>query len=68
MDTRTIAVDGMSCDGCATRVRTALEAVAGVDRAEADHEADAVDVHYDPASAEVDDLRRAIAEAGYEPA
>ncbi len=59
-----VAVEGMTCKGCARRVQTALEAEPGVD---------AVEVGLDPGSVRVAgsireaDLRAAVAKAGYRP-
>ncbi|MFO7927907.1 MAG: heavy-metal-associated domain-containing protein [Halobacteriota archaeon] len=59
----TLTVSGMACDGCERNVEEAIEAVPGVERVEADHEAGHVTVEGD---ADVDALVSAIDEAGYE--
>jgi copper chaperone len=59
-----LTVDGMACDGCEATVEEALEGVAGVTGATADHERDTVSVEGD---ADSDDLVTAIEAAGYEP-
>lgn len=59
-----LTVDGMACDGCEATVEEALEDLAGVTGAAADHERDMVSVEGD---ADSDDLVTAIEAAGYEP-
>ncbi len=59
----TVTVTDMACDGCEANVEEALEAVPGVESADADHEADAVVVEGD---VDTDDLLEAIGEAGYD--
>lgn len=60
---RTITVDGMSCEHCEQSVEEALSAVAGVTDARANHEGDAATIEGD---AESDALVRAVEDAGYE--
>ncbi|QLG63682.1 heavy-metal-associated domain-containing protein [Halorarum salinum] len=64
MERRTIAVTGMSCNGCERNVENALKTVEGVTRVEADREGDAVEVVVDEDT--VDDLTVAIRDAGYD--
>ncbi len=67
VQTITLRIDGMGCDGCVRSVRDALVAVAGVRRAEVDLGGAAASVEalagVDPAS-----LVAAVDEAGYEAA
>ncbi|PSQ55307.1 heavy metal transporter [Halobacteriales archaeon SW_8_68_21] len=65
MKRRTLAVTGMSCNGCEQNVENALQSLDGVSRAEADHEADTVGVVVDDAVTD-DDLTTAIEGAGYD--
>jgi copper chaperone CopZ len=58
----TLAVSGMSCGGCEGAVRTALEAVAGVDRAEVTRERGGEAVVFGPAK--TDDLLDAVRATG----
>ncbi len=61
----TIKVAGMSCEGCAGKVRNALLVISGVGAVEVDLETGNVDIKgNDLTDAE---LKRAIAEAGFEP-
>ena len=62
---QTITVEGMSCGHCEETVEAALESLADVKTASADHETDAVDIE---GSAQTDDLLSAVEDAGYEAA
>ncbi|EMA65776.1 Heavy metal transport/detoxification protein [Halorubrum aidingense JCM 13560] len=59
---RTITVEGMSCEHCEQSVTEALEGVSGVTSATADHESASATVEGD---ADVDALVDAVSEAGY---
>lgn len=63
----TIDVGGMHCGGCERSIVTALQALPGVESANADHIAEQVEVTHDPAAAGDDVLRAAIAAAGFVP-
>ena len=65
METVTLNVQGMSCGGCVASVTRVLKATPGVQSASVQLEPGRADVTYDPARASVDDLRRAIEDAGY---
>lgn len=60
---RTITVEGMSCEGCEQTVEEALEEVSGVESATADNEANTVTVE---GEADTQMLVDAIDDAGYE--
>lgn len=47
------------------RVKTALEAVPGVQQAEVSLETGEAEVRYDPAQCDVDDLTAAVTDAGF---
>ncbi len=61
--TRVLTVEGMSCGHCEASVEEAIESLPGVTSVEADHESDTVTVDGD---VDDDELRAAVAEAGYE--
>jgi copper chaperone CopZ len=63
--TETLDVRGMHCDGCEARVRDAVAALPGVERAVAEHIGDLVEVTYDPALVDRESIRAAIAGAGF---
>jgi copper chaperone len=62
---RTITVEGMTCEHCEKTVETALEEVEGVSGATADREMETVTIE---GSADDADLLEAVETAGYEAA
>ncbi len=67
MTQETIKVEGMSCGHCQMRVKKAVEAVDGVQKAEVNLQNKQVVVEYDEGKANLEKLKAAIKEAGYEP-
>ncbi|WP_426963462.1 heavy-metal-associated domain-containing protein [Haloparvum alkalitolerans] len=65
MERKTISVTGMSCNGCEQNVETALRNLDGVNRVEADHDANTVDVVLEDGVSD-DDVNAAIEQAGYD--
>lgn len=65
VERKTISVTGMSCGGCEQNVKNALQNLEGVDRVEADHEADTVELVAEDDVAD-DDVEAAIENAGYD--
>lgn len=65
MKRETIAVTGMSCNGCEQNVESALESIDGVNRVEANHEGDTVEVAVEDDVAD-EDIHAAIQQAGYD--
>ena len=65
METRTLSVTGMACDGCEELVEEALEALDGVESASADQDTDAVTIETS-GDVDADALAEAVADAGYE--
>jgi mercuric transport protein len=60
-----LEVEGMTCTACPETVRSALEGVEGVDRAETTYEPPQAVVRFDPATTSVDELTHATKAAGY---
>ena len=60
---QTITVEGMSCEHCEASVVDALESIAGVTAASADHEAATVTIEGEAAT---DDVVAAVDDAGYD--
>ena len=58
----------ISCGGCARNVKAALGRQPGVSGVEVDVPTKRVSITYDPASATLERLAQALAEAGYPPA
>ncbi len=57
---------GISCPSCVGTIEAALLSVPGVDRASVNMGTERVTVDYDPAQVEVQRLRQAVTDAGYE--
>ena len=62
-DTITLDVGAMTCEGCASRVRDALQAVSGVASADVSHEQGTAVISHDGASRE--NLSGAVRTIGY---
>lgn len=67
MTQETIKVEGMSCGHCVIRVKKAIEAVEGVRKAEVDLPNKHTVVEYEEGKANLEKVKAAIREAGYEP-
>jgi copper chaperone len=67
MTQETIKVEGMSCMHCQLRVKKAIEAVEGVQRADVNLQTKQVTVDYEEGKANLEKVKAAIREAGYEP-
>lgn len=65
METATLKVSGMTCQGCVRNVTRVLQAVPGVDGVEVSLDKGEARVRYDPARTGVPALREAVADAGY---
>jgi copper chaperone len=68
METITLKVNGMTCQGCVRSVKNVLERVPGVFAAEVDLERGQARVQIDQARVAPGALKAAIEEAGYEAA
>ncbi len=68
MTTDTVKVIGMTCSGCANSVANALNNVLGVQRATVDLREEQATIVYDSTLVKIEDLKRAIEDAGYETA
>ncbi len=68
METTTIKIDGMSCQGCVKNITGVLSALSGVSRAEVSLEKAAADVDFDPTLIQRDALVAAIEDAGFDAA
>jgi len=66
MQTVTLGISGMTCGGCVQSVTRVLTALGGVGKADVDLEKASAVVDYDPEQADVEQMKRAIEEAGYE--
>jgi copper chaperone len=66
METLSMKVQGMTCNGCVGSVTRVLKAVPGVADAQVTLSPGAATVTYDPAKTDVAHLRSAIEDAGYD--
>lgn len=62
-----IAVEGMTCEGCAAQLNVALKRLKGVISAEANYPQKNVKVVYNPKQVTVKRIKKAIYDAGYTP-
>ncbi|HZQ37765.1 MAG TPA: heavy metal translocating P-type ATPase, partial [Dehalococcoidia bacterium] len=60
-----LAIEGMTCASCVSRVERKLKRVPGVESAAVNLATEQASVRYDPARAGVDELVKAVASAGY---
>ena len=68
METATLKVGGMTCQGCARSVTRVLQGLKGVASAEVSLDAAQAKVTFDPAQVDLPRLKAAIEQAGYEAA
>jgi copper chaperone len=61
----TLAVPDMSCGHCKAAVEGELNRLSGVERSEADFEKGTVEVTYDEGRVGIEQLKKAIEDAGY---
>ena len=67
MTQETIKVEGMSCMHCQMRVKKAVEAIEGVQRADVNLQTKQVTVDFEEGKANLEKVKAAIRETGYEP-
>ncbi|GAW93734.1 copper chaperone CopZ [Calderihabitans maritimus] len=66
VETTVLKVEGMSCGHCKNAVENALKALDGVQKAEVDLQSKKVTVTYTPGKVNLDAMKKAIEDAGYE--
>mgnify|MGYP001277049112 CR=1 FL=1 len=67
MTQETIKVEGMTCMHCQLRVKKAVEAVEGVQRADVNLQTKQVTVDFEEGKENLEKVKAAIRETGYEP-
>ncbi|MGR9108227.1 MAG: heavy-metal-associated domain-containing protein [Gammaproteobacteria bacterium] len=65
MNKITLSVEGMKCGGCESMVKSALESVAGVSTARADHQLKQVEVDFDSTQISAEQIKQIISGKGY---
>jgi copper chaperone len=68
METTTIKVSGMTCQGCVRSVTRVLQAVPGVDSVTVSLERGEAELRFDAARAGAPEFRKAVEDAGFEAA
>lgn len=63
---KTLEVKGMSCNHCKASVEGALKGLEGVSKAEVDLEAGKVTVEFDESKVNLEALKKAVEEQGYD--
>ncbi|MDR3075684.1 MAG: copper chaperone CopZ [Synergistaceae bacterium] len=66
METKTIKIEGMSCEHCVKAITKAVGALAGVESVKVSLENAAAEVKYDPAKTSLDKIKAEIDDQGYE--
>lgn len=66
-ETKTISVgvEGMTCQGCASSIETAIAAVDGVVDQKVNLEANSASITFDPSQTDAEKLAKVIRDAGY---
>lgn len=64
-ETHELHVTGMTCGGCENAVRRAVGKLPGVTSVTASHQAQRVEVTFDPSRIDLDAIRRQITTLGY---
>lgn len=62
----TLKIQGMTCDHCKRSVETALEKLGGVEKVAVDLAAGEAVVTYNPGQVTVEELKKAVTQAGYD--
>jgi copper chaperone len=66
MQTTVLEVRGMTCGGCVRSVTNVLERIQGVSGAEVSLEKAQATVTYDPAQVDMNRMKEAVTDAGYQ--
>ncbi|NHN83771.1 heavy metal transporter [Acetobacter musti] len=66
MKTETFLVQGMTCEGCVSSIKRALEGLSGVKEARPSLEKGEVSVDYDPSLTGESAIRRTVEAAGFD--
>lgn len=68
METTTLKVIGMTCQGCVNSVTRVLQSVPGVGKVAVSLQTGEAKLDYDPVQSGIADLRKAVEQAGFETA
>ena len=65
MENITLKLRGMSCASCASNVENAILSVTGVSNCNVNFAVEQATVNYDPKQTNIEDIQKAVSEAGY---
>jgi copper chaperone len=66
METTTLRINGMTCGGCVRSVKNVLEGIQGVSSADVSLEKAQATVTFDPMQADLNKMKEAVSDAGYQ--
>ena len=66
MQTAILNINGMTCMGCVTSIKKVLEEIAGVSDSDISLKKKQAKIQYDPEKTNINKLKKAIVEAGFE--
>jgi copper chaperone len=66
METTTLRINGMTCGGCVRSVKNVLEGIQGVSSADVSLEKAQATVTFDPMQADLNKMKEAVTDAGYQ--
>ena len=66
MQTALLNINGMTCMGCVTSIEKVLEKIAGVSDSDISLKKKQAKIQYDPEKTNINKLKEAIVEAGFE--
>ncbi len=61
-----LGIEGMHCDGCVTRLTKVLKSLDGIIDAKVSLERKNAEIEYDDNKLELDDIKQAVSDAGFE--
>lgn len=67
MNTIRLTVNGMTCEGCSSGLKSALEQHEGIEKAIANHETNSCEVIFNPEKVSLQNITDWIESAGFEP-
>ena len=66
MQTTILNINDMTCMGCVNSIKNVIEEISGVSDAEVSLESKQLEIQYDPEKVNINQIKKAIMEAGFE--
>ncbi|MCB1986159.1 MAG: heavy-metal-associated domain-containing protein [Burkholderiales bacterium] len=66
MQTTTINIQGMTCQGCVSSIKTVLEKLPGISQVEVSLDQSLATIHHNPSVVGIEQIKAAISDAGFE--